>query len=310
MLIDDRGCGPLKESIMSVDFEGMAKILEGTGDYRILRRLQHRDRFAELEPNDTHIGVVVDVETTGLDVTADEIVEIGLVKFSYASSGSVGQVIETFSSLNEPTKAIPPEIALLTGIQEEDVEGHRIDDAAVSAFVSDAEIVVAHNARFDRRMCEPHWQSFTNKPWTCSATDIKWRDHGFESSRLDHLLRGMGLFRERHRAIEDCFAVLELLAYRLKSPDRPAMALLIEQSRRNVARVWAEGTNYSSKDELKARGYRWNNGSDGRPKSWYRDLEEKGTEDEIEFLRTFIYRRDVDIKVQLIDALSRFSIRD
>src|SRR5262249_52863339 len=107
MLIDNRGSegrGPLKESIMSADFEGMAKILEGTGDYRILRRLQHRDKFAELEPNDTHIGVVVDVETTGLDVNADEIVEIGLVKFSYASSGSVGQVIETFSSLNEPTK--------------------------------------------------------------------------------------------------------------------------------------------------------------------------------------------------------------
>ncbi len=175
---------------MSTEFEEMARVLEGTGDYRILRRLKRRDRFVELEPNDTHIGVVLDVETTGLDTTADEIIEIGLVKFSYSSSGLVGRVIETFSSLNEPTEPIPAEIALLTGIQQEDVEGHRIDDATVAAFVADAEIVVAHNARFDRRMCEPHWKPFTNKPWTCSATDIKWRDHGFESSRLDHVLMG------------------------------------------------------------------------------------------------------------------------
>jgi DNA polymerase-3 subunit epsilon len=41
---------------------------------------------------------------------------------------------------------------------------------------------------------------------------------------------------------------------------------------------------------LKRRGYRWSDGSDGRPRSWYIDVDESKLDDEIVFLKTEILR--------------------
>jgi len=298
--------------IMAVDYEEMARALEGTGDYRILRRFRPRDQFAKLPKGMTkQTGVILDVETTGLDTNKDEIIEIGMIKFSYVDNGAIGEIIDTFSALNEPNIPVPAEVVELTGITHEDLAGQHIDHEAVAAFVADAKVIIAHNAKFDRRMCERHCEIFKSKAWGCSSSQVEWRKkHGFESSRLDHLLRGVGLFHDGHRAIADCHAVLEMLVHDLKTLNRPAMALLLEEARRVVARVWAEGTSYSDREELKTRGYKWNNGKDGRAKSWYRDVDESASKDEVSWLRANIYKRNVDIRLQYIDALSRFSVRD
>jgi DNA polymerase-3 subunit epsilon len=60
---------------------------------------------------------------------------------------------------------------------------------------------------------------------------------------------------------------------------------------------------------LKRRGYRWNDGSYGRPKSWFVDVEETALDDEIAFLRTEIYMKDVEPTVQRLTAFTRFSCR-
>jgi DNA polymerase III subunit epsilon len=53
-------------------------------------------------------------------------------------------------------------------------------------------------------------------------------------------------------------------------------------------RIWAEQSPFDLKDTLKRRGYKWSDGSDGRPWSWYIDVRETQLEDEIAFLRTEI----------------------
>jgi DNA polymerase-3 subunit epsilon len=74
-------------------------------------------------------------------------------------------------------------------------------------------------------------------------------------------------------------------------------------------RVWAEQSPFDLKDALKRRGYRWSDGSDGRPRSWYIDVAEDQLEDEITFLRTEIYLRNVEPRLQTLTALTRFSRR-
>jgi DNA polymerase-3 subunit epsilon len=233
-------------------FHEMATMLEGHPDYRILRRLKYRDNFIDAGDQPTRTGIVLDVETTGLDTSSDEVIELGMVKFTYLPSGEIVRVIDTFSSLNEPTKPIPPEATKLHSITDSMVAGHKIDDNAVDSFASDAVIVIAHNAAFDRRFAERYWSTFVEKSWACSVNNIDWRQHRFEGSRLGYLLAGVGMFHQAHRSVDDCRALFEVLATGLPSIERTALSLLLENARKRRVRIWAEHSPFDLKDELKS----------------------------------------------------------
>jgi DNA polymerase-3 subunit epsilon len=56
---------------------------------------------------------------------------------------------------------------VITGITDDMVAGHRIDETAVNGSVDDAVIVIAHNAGFDRKFSERYWPIFEEKAWGC-----------------------------------------------------------------------------------------------------------------------------------------------
>jgi len=170
-------------------------------------------------------------------------------------------------------------------------------------------IIIAHNASFDRGFAERAWPIFEHKHWACSMTEIDWKQFGFAGTKLEYLLAGAALFHGAHRAIDDCHAVLELLARPLPGTPSRALAKLLEHARRPTARIYAQDSPYDLKHVLKARRYRWNDGSDGRPRSWYVDVDVDNRDAELEFLRQEIYQRDVVIEWREITALERFSSR-
>jgi DNA polymerase III subunit epsilon len=287
----------------------MADALSRSADYRVLRRLVPRVPFTPPVGLDMKTAVLLDTETTGLDAQKDEVIELGMVKFDYSPDGRIVGVRETFSAFNEPSGSLAPETTALTGITDEMVAGHRIDEAAVNAFVDDAAIVIAHNSGFDRKFAERCWPLFEQKAWACSATEIEWRQHGFAGAQLGYLLNGAGYFHAAHRAVDDCHALLEVLAFELPTTGAPALALLLETARKPTVRVWAEQSPFELKDSLKKRGYRWNDGSDGRPKSWFIDVCETALDGELAFLKAEIYLRDVELRRQTLTAFDRFSSR-
>ena len=290
------------------DLSTMAHALELSGDYRVLRRLAFRQHFS-IPTEPTKVGILLDVETTGLDTASDEVVELGMVKFSYHRDGAVAAVLDKFSSLNEPGRTIPEDAIKLHGITNEMAAGHKIDTEAVNAFTSDAAIVIAHNAAFDRKFAERYWPKFADKPWACSVNQVEWRAHGFEGSRLGYLLNGIGLFHKSHRAVDDCQALLEILAHPLSGTERSALSLLLENARRKTIRIWAEHAPFDLKNDLKKRGYRWSPGDEGRRKAWYVDVDEANRDDEIAYLRQSIYLREVELFEQTLTAFDRFSVR-
>jgi DNA polymerase-3 subunit epsilon len=263
------------------------------------------------EPADPadRIGIIVDVETTGLDCVKDEVIELGMVRFTYSAADEVTGLTGTFQGFNEPSIPISPEIVELTGITNEMVAGQRVDAAALEEFVRDANVVIAHNAAFDRKFAERFWPMFAQKHWACSMAEVDWRKHGFAGANLGYLLAGCGLFHEAHRAVDDCHAVLEILANPLPSTSVTALSALLARARQPSLRIWAENSPFDLKHVLKARGYRWSDGSDGSPRSWYIDVDEDEHPTEIEFLRAEIYQREMDIRTRSMTALERFSNR-
>ncbi|MDH6258885.1 3'-5' exonuclease [Bradyrhizobium sp. BR13661] len=293
----------------SSSLAAMAEALSQSPDYRVLRRLVARPPFTPSPDQETKTAIILDTETTGLDAQRSEIIELGMVKFDYTPDGNIVGVRDTFSAFNEPCDPIPAEITDLTGISDELVAGHRIDDVAVEKFVDDAVVIIAHHSQFDRGFAERYWPVFAQKAWACSATEVEWRKYGFEGAKLGYLLHGAGYFHQAHRAVDDCNALLEILSLKLPTIDRPALALLLENARKRTVRVWAEQSPFELKNVLKTRGYRWSDGSDGRPRSWYVDVCETALADEIAFLRGEIYLRDVEPRTQTLTAFTRFSAR-
>ncbi len=290
--------------------------LEQSGQYRVQRQLVPRPIRPGPLAAGLKIGVIVDVETTGLDHKKDEIIELGMVAFSYGETGGVRDVIGVFNELRQPAKPLSPEIVKLTGITDELVAGKSIDRDAVADFIAGASIVIAHNARFDRPFCESFVEQFSTKAWACSFSEIDWPALGFEGAKLGYLLNQLGWFHRGHRAVEDCHALLEILDAPLADRSRAdrsgtdrsenALRLLLDAAGRDRYRIWAERSPFDFKDILKARGYRWNDGNDGRPKSWWIELPEDKSEAELAFLRSDIYQRNVDIHVQKLSAVDRF----
>ncbi|MFC0284627.1 3'-5' exonuclease [Camelimonas abortus] len=294
------------------DLEAMARALEQSHDYRVLRRLRPRPVIPRRESRYPRLGVVVDVETTGLRHGVDEIIEIGLVAFTFADDGAAGDVVAVYGALQQPAVPVPPEITRLTGITDAMVAGRRIDVAEVERIASGADLVIAHNAAFDRPFCEGLSPVFASLPWACSAREIPWSDYGFEGAKLGYLVGQAGLFHDGHRAVDDCHALLEVLlrpAPAAAAGDGPAtpFAALLASSRRMSVRIWAERSPFDMKDQLKARGYRWNDGSDGRPRAWWTEVPAEAEEEELRFLREEIYQwPEASPLRQLLGACDRY----
>ena len=85
-----------------------------------------------------------------------------------------------------------------------------------------------------------------------------------------------------------------------------AMTHLLASARKALLRIWDECSPFDMKDTLKKRGYRWNDGTNGQPKSWFIEIAEHAYEEEMKFLRQEIYRRDVQPFTQRITAFERF----
>ena len=145
-----------------------------------------------------------------------------------------------FRNLDADAKAdLTTRYEALSGITAEMVSGQAIDMAAVRALVEAADLVIAHNAKFDRAFCERLDDAFRHKAWACSVAEVPWREIGFEGAKLGYLVHGCGLFHNGHRAVDDCHALLEVLAF--ETTGASSFSHLLHSSGRTRVRGWAEG---------------------------------------------------------------------
>jgi DNA polymerase-3 subunit epsilon len=295
---------------MDPTLEQMADALVESGDYRVIRRLEPRTEYHAADDNPKLIAAVVDVETTGTDPEHDKIIELGICLFEYGrSDGRIYRVVGSWDWLEDPGISIPPEITRLTGITDQMVAGHRIDDDAVNRLLAGVVLVIAHHAAFDRGFLERRLSAFVTEHWACSLSDIDWRAEGIRSSTLEFIAYALGFFHDGHRAASDCRATLYVLAQLLPQTGRLALATLLEKARTRSWRLWARDAPFEMKDVLKARGYTWSPGDFGRPRCWFLDVSDAEKLAEVVWLRATVIEADQDVWALRLTAKDRYSDR-
>ncbi|HET7690237.1 MAG TPA: DEDD exonuclease domain-containing protein [Nocardioidaceae bacterium] len=158
---------------------------------------------------------VVDLETTGGSAQAGSMItEIGAVKVRG------GEILGEFQTLVNPAQAIPPFIAVLTGISDSMVAGAPPIEQVLPQFLEFAEgtVLVAHNASFDVGFLK-HFAAAQERPWprfevidtALLARRLVTRDES-PNCKLSSLAQ---VFRSgttpNHRALQDARATVDVL---------------------------------------------------------------------------------------------------
>lgn len=286
----------------------MAATLARHSDYRVLRRLvpiRHFDRTAQ---GPVMRVLVLDTETTGLDHSRDKIIELAMlqVDVDITTGLPVGDVA-VYDGLEDPGMPISKEIQAITGISSEMVRGLHLDEARIAAMLAGADLVIAHNAGFDRPFCEARIPAFAQLPWGCSFADIDWRKEGHGSAKLEYLALEKGWFYDAHRAEVDCHALLAVLGEPLPTFGQSGLAKIIAMSRLPSYRLQATNAPFEAKDLLKARAYRWN----AEQKVWHtRLVDEVQLTAELTWLKSTVYgSRVARVQVEKLDADVKYSSR-
>jgi DNA polymerase-3 subunit epsilon len=288
--------------------ESLAAALSQHPDYRVLRRLDVSGQRPPLATTQPGRAAVIDTETTGTDFARDKVIELAVVVFEYdRDTGEVGPVVGRYSAFEDPGFPIPPESTAIHHITDDMVRGQRFNELALQDCLRNVQLVIAHNAAFDRRFLEPRFPLFETMAFGCSQYDIPWNDVGVNSHKLEYLAYRAGFFYEGHRAEIDCLALLQVLAQPLGETGGTAFKTLLSNARQESLRIWANESPFETKDMLRARGYRW----DPQERCWHKDLRAAGLPAELNWLKNAVYGgREKTVNLDVQDARGRYSIRN
>jgi DNA polymerase-3 subunit epsilon len=254
----------------------------------VLNRLEeHHFKFSKASPELVRTGAVVDVETTGLNYTQDHIIEIGIRLFQFnRETGELLSLGASYSSFQDPGQSISAEVTSITGITDAMVKGQKIDWTKVDELLGASQIIIAHNASFDRPFIDQKSVCSTKKIWGCSLRQIDWSAKGFTSQKLDVLSIYHGFFNDAHRALSDADSLLYLLS--LKNDEKHGTYLheLLGQARKITIQMIASQSPFESKDHLRLRNYRW----DAQNKYWSKEIDQEQLQDELKWLEEVVYQ--------------------
>lgn len=214
--------------------------------------------------------LIVDAETSGLKGPkmdgGDFVVEVGCVLWSLKHRGIIeaySRVVHAQHNQAEEINGIPDGL-----IQDETVEKRDAAWVHVAALRAEADVVVAHNAEFDRPFFEVNEPSFETVAWVCSLEDMTWPRKTNRRDLVSLVLAHGVPVVSAHRALQDC-----LLLTRLFEVVEDIEARLTEGLRRAKLprhRYVSLEPRYRN-EENKKHGFRW----DPDRKEWWRIMVEE-----------------------------------
>ena len=249
----------------------------------------------------------IDTETTGINRQTDKIIELAIKVIKIEkSSGKIISIEDSYESFNDPHEKLDQKITQLTGITNKMLNGKEINWTRVNEILNNTDLIVAHNASFDRAFIDRESRISSNSVWACSVRDIDWLSRGFPSSKQELLCHWHGFYFVAHRAMNDVDALIHLLThkhYDLCSLQRPVTELINNSAKQSYT-IFADNFSYNAfkKDKIKNNGYRWNN----KEKIWRKKVDADELDDEKRWLAEAIYDDTFKGRVEKLNIIDKY----
>jgi DNA polymerase-3 subunit epsilon len=253
------------------------------------------------------VMTIIDLETTGLELS-DKITELAMISiYIHPIHGIVG-IKDSYTALADPGMPLSPEIIKLTKLTDEMLSGQTIDwEGRVLEMLNSSNYIVCHNSAFDRKVLERATPEFIQEriktlSFGCTLEGINWTKKRFLNMTLEELNKHIGFIYTGHRALNDCWATLNLL---VQVPG--ALKELVENIHTEKTLIFAINSAYKKSPDLRSNNFRYTDGS------WYKYVDTKELPYIKQWLDTVIYNQpgisDTLPQINGVTAKDAYSVR-
>ncbi|MFD1485328.1 type I-E CRISPR-associated endoribonuclease Cas2e [Lacticaseibacillus baoqingensis] len=163
--------------------------------------------------------VVLDVETTGLDATLDQMIAIGAARFV------PGEAVQSFYHLIQIEQQLPAEIVSLTGITDDELAQKGVPLATVLMALKDfiqMRPIIGYHVGFDEKFITMAVRTLDQDKWANKFIDlmpvVKRVDRFLDSYQLGAVLKRYGIVNSQpHNALADAQATMRLALKLIKN---------------------------------------------------------------------------------------------
>ena len=224
----------------------------------------NEDNLTKSKKNRINNVLILDTETTGLDETKDEVIEIGGILFDIQSKSILSQVSFLLPVNSNPAEHINQISAEVSNLSQPSLE-------AMNYFlklVDHCDFIIAHNAEFDKKWFGKGKLPKLNKRWICSLEDINWsfKKNLKTKPSVSSLALAFGIpVWNLHRALSDCYYLSEVFK-RCENLEEIFLNALKPRY------LYKALVSYEERSLAKNAGFRWNTNVQG---AWTRKLSEE-----------------------------------
>ena len=208
--------------------------------------------------------LILDTETTGLDPEQHQCIEVGAVLFDVPHRAVLAQISFLLPCQTNPAQAIN---GIDPAVSRQPQPWHQALQC-FEAMLEAADVVLAHNAAFDRQWFGRGELPAIRKPWLCSMEDLRWPPE--RQLRANPSVRDLALAYgvpvwAAHRALTDCIYLAQVFE---RCPELEGLLLAGLEPRR----LYRARLSYEERHKAREAGFRWNEPISG---AWSRRLSER-----------------------------------
>lgn len=160
--------------------------------------------------------IIIDTETTGLDPSNGQVVEVAAILYNVPSRSIIAQMSTLLYA--EDNKASDINKISVEALKSVNAVMQQTNILALKVMMNQADAVIAHNAQFDHKwlLTIPDLQEVTqNKKWICTKDDVSWNLRKGAALNLVAICVELNIpIINAHRALSDCSMLLQAIETR------------------------------------------------------------------------------------------------